>query len=58
MSIFNNDKLVTLGSSEQITINPDNDQTDSNNYCRTYMFELTPATVDGVSESTGNSPDK
>ena len=59
VSIFNNDKLVTLGSSEDITINPDNDQTDSNNYCRTYMFELTPgATVDGVSESTGNSPDK
>ena len=59
VSIFNNDKLVTLGSSEEITINPDNDQTDSNNYCRTYMFELTPgATVDGVSESTGNSPDK
>ena len=59
VSIFNNDKLVTLGSSEEITVNPDNDQTDSNNYCRTYMFELTPgATVDGVSESTGNSPDK
>ena len=59
VSIFNNDKLVTLGSSEEITINPDNDQTNSNNYCRTYMFELTPgATVDGVSESTGNSPDK
>ena len=59
VSIFNNNKLVTLGSSEEITVNPDNDQTDSNNYCRTYMFELTPgATVDGVSESTGNSPDK
>ena len=59
VSIFNNDKLVTLGSSEDIVINPDNDQTDLNNYCRTYMFELVPgATVDGVSENTGNSPDK
>ena len=59
VSIFNNDKLVTLGSSEEIEESDDNDQTDSNNYCRTYMFELAPgATVDGVSESTGNSPDK
>ena len=59
VSIFNNDKLVTLGSGNEVTESAENDQTDSNNYCRTYMFELTPgATVDGVSQSTGNSPDK
>jgi len=59
VSIFNNDKLVTLGSGNEVTKSDENDQTDSNNYCRTYMFELAPgATVDGVSEDTGNSPDK
>lgn len=59
VSIFNNDKLVTLGSGSEVTESTENDQTDSNNYCRTYMFELAPgATVDGVSEDTGNSPDK
>ena len=59
VSIFNNDKLVTLGSGNEVIKSDENDQADSNNYCRTYTFELVPgATDDQVSEDTGNSPDK
>ena len=59
INVYNNEKTVTLGNENKDDINNNQIAENSNNYCRTYTFELVPGVdQDGVSNEVSNSPDK